>query len=175
MLGEATARAKRLRMMIFDVDGVLTDGTLYMNDRGEEMKAFNTRDGHGIRMLQEAGVRVGILTARHSRVVERRASELGVALVRQGVADKKMAFEDMLALAACVPLDAGYMGDDLIDLPVLIRCGFAATVPEAPQLLHQRCHYVARSSGGRGAVREVCEFVLRAQDRLDAALNGYTA
>lgn len=175
MPSQALERAKRLRIMIFDVDGVLTDGTLYINDRGEEMKAFNTRDGHGVRMLQEGGVRVGILTARASRVVERRAAELGIVLLRQGASDKAAAFAEMLATAQCAAADAGYMGDDVIDLPVLIRCGFAATVPESPQVLRDRCHYVSLAPGGRGAVREVCEFVLRAQDRLDAALAGYVA
>ena len=175
MTDEAIKRAKGLSAMIFDVDGVLTDGTLYLNDRGEEMKAFNTRDGHGIKMLRESGVQVGILTARRSGVVERRASELGITLLRQGAADKKTAFAEMLGIVGCNPAQAGYMGDDVIDLPVLIRCGFAATVPEAPQLLRERCHYVALAPGGRGAVREVCEFVLRAQDRLDAALAAYIA
>jgi 3-deoxy-D-manno-octulosonate 8-phosphate phosphatase (KDO 8-P phosphatase) len=161
--------------MIFDVDGVLTDGTLYLNDRGEEMKAFNTRDGHGIKMLRESGVQIGILTARNSRVVERRASELGITLVRQGAGDKHAAFLEMLQAANCSAAEAGYMGDDLIDLPVLIRCGFAATVPEAPRAVRDRCHYVAHATGGRGAVREACEFVLQAQDRLEAALAAYIA
>ena len=169
----ATERARRLKLMIFDVDGVLTDGRLYLSDGGEEMKAFNARDGQGIRLLLETGIAVGVITARQSRVVERRARELGIELLRQGASDKAGAFADLLSLRKIGAGEAGYMGDDLADLPVLVRCGFAATVPSAPEAVRSRCHYVARAAGGEGAAREVCEFIMRTQGTLENAIAGY--
>ena len=161
--------------MIFDVDGVLTDGRLYLSSGGEEMKAFSTRDGQGIRLLQEGGVAVGVITARRSQVVERRAQELGIGLLRQGAADKAAAFAELLSVHGISAAQAGYMGDDLADLPVLIRCGFAATVPSAPDVVRGRAHYVARATGGEGAAREVCEFILKAQGTLEGAIAAYLA
>ncbi len=161
--------------MLFDVDGVLTDGTLYLSDNGEEMKAFNTLDGHGIKMLRESGVAVGLLTARRSRVVDLRARDLGIELVRQGATDKARAFQDLLIDQGIDAGAAGYMGDDLVDLPVLLRCGFAATVPGAPEDVRSRAHYVAGAAAGRGAAREVCEFIMRAQATLERAIAGHLA
>jgi 3-deoxy-D-manno-octulosonate 8-phosphate phosphatase (KDO 8-P phosphatase) len=172
---DASERARSLKLMIFDVDGVLTDGRLYLSDNGEEMKAFNTLDGHGIKMLRESGVAVGVLTARRSRVVDLRAKDLGIELVRQGAADKASAFQELLQSQGLTASAAGYMGDDLVDLPVLVRCGFAATVPGAPEAVRSRAHYVARAAAGRGAAREVCEFIMRAQATLDRAIAGYLA
>ncbi len=171
----AAARARLLKLMVFDVDGVLTDGTLYLSDSGGEMKAFHTLDGHGIKMLRESGVAVGLLTARRSRVVELRARELGIELVQQGAGDKGRAFQDMIAGRGLAAAAAGYMGDDLVDLPVLVRCGFAATVASAPEAVRSRAHYVARAGAGRGAAREVCEFIMRSQDTLERAIAGYLA
>ncbi len=173
MSADAEERAGRLKLMIFDVDGVLTDGTLYLADSGEEIKGFNVRDGHGMKMLQDSGVAVAIITARRSRVVELRARDLGIELLHQGAHDKAAAFSQILSGLRLEEGAAGYMGDDLADLPVLERCGFAATVPEAPEAVRIRAHYVARLGGGRGAAREVCELVMRAQGTLERAIGEY--
>jgi 3-deoxy-D-manno-octulosonate 8-phosphate phosphatase (KDO 8-P phosphatase) len=171
----AAERARGVKLMIFDVDGVLTDGRLYLSDSGVEMKAFNTRDGQGIKLLREAGIAVGVITARSSRVVERRASELGIELLRQGASDKAAAFAELLSIQKLHASQAGYMGDDLADLPVLIRCGFAASVASAPEVVRTRVHYVARAPGGEGAAREVCEFILTAQNALEHGVARYLA
>ncbi len=170
MREDVLERMRRLRLMIFDVDGVLTDGTLYFSETGAELKAFNARDGHGLKMLRESGVDVAILSARRSRAVEVRAAELGITLVEQGAADKGAAFERLVSRAGTSAAAAGYMGDDVVDLPVLARCGFAAAVPEAPDIVRERVHHVTRASGGRGAAREVCELIMRAQDTLERAI-----
>lgn len=172
-LPQAIERARRIRLMLFDVDGVLTDGTLYIGEGGESMKAFNVRDGHGMKMLAASGVEVGLLSSRQSRIVAMRAAELGIALVRQGAADKAAEFAAILAERNIEAAQAGFMGDDVLDLPVLTRCGFAASVPEAPQAVKSRAHFLTGLQGGRGAAREVCEFILRAQNNFDAAMNGY--
>jgi len=171
----AAERARGVKLMIFDVDGVLTDGRLYLSDNGEEMKAFSTRDGQGIKLLREAGIAVGVITARSSRVVERRARELGIELLRQGASDKAGVLAELLSGQNLQASEAGYMGDDLADLPVLMRCGFAATVQSAPEAVRTRVHYVARSAGGEGAAREVCEFILTAQNALEQAIARYLA
>ena len=173
MTQDAANRAASIRLMIFDVDGILTDGRLYISDQGEAMKAFHVHDGHGLKMLQDAGIRVGILSSRASPIVSRRASELGVELVVQGAHDKGAAFATILKDNSLKPFDAGFMGDDLVDLPVLTRCGFAATVPDAPGIVRERSHYVSSSRGGQGAVREVSEFILRAQGRIEDAIARY--
>jgi 3-deoxy-D-manno-octulosonate 8-phosphate phosphatase (KDO 8-P phosphatase) len=168
-------RAKRIRLAIFDVDGVLTDGSLYFTDSGEEMKVFNARDGHGLKMLQEAGVRLAIITSRTSRCVEARARSLGIELLYQGVADKLAAFQELLAQLGLEAETAFYMGDDVIDLPVMRRCGLAATVTDAPAVVKTHAHYVSRSRGGQGAVREVCEMIMHAQGTLDARIAPFLA
>lgn len=169
----ALQRAEGLKLMIFDVDGVMTDGTLYYSERGEELKAFNIQDGHGIKMLRQNGVEVALITARSSRAVELRAANLGIAHLYQGVEDKRGAYAALLARLELAAEQSGYMGDDLLDLPLLTRCGFAATVPAAPEALKSRAHYVTRAGGGRGAVREVCEFILRAQGALERAIRAH--
>ncbi len=172
-LDAARKRAEGLKLMIFDVDGVMTDGTLYYSERGEELKAFNVRDGHGIKMLRQYGVEVALITARNSRAVELRAVNLGIAQIYQGVEDKRGAYAALLAQLGLAAEQSGYMGDDLPDLPLITRCGFAATVPAAPEALKSRAHYVARAPGGHGAVREVCEFILRAQGALERAISAH--
>ena len=169
----ALRRASLVKLMIFDVDGILTDGTLYYSERGEELKAFNILDGHGIKMLKQYGVEVALITARKSAAVELRAANLGVAHVYQGVEDKRAAYAALLAELALGAGQSGYMGDDLVDLPLLTRCGFAATVAAAPEAVRSRAHYVARAPGGHGAVREVCEFILRAQGALDEVIGAH--
>lgn len=172
-MSDTFERAKRIRLAIFDVDGVLTDGSLYYTDSGEEMKVFNARDGHGLKMLQEAGVRLAIITSRTSRCVEARAGNLGIELLFQGVADKLAAFQELLAQLGLEAEMAFYMGDDVIDLPVMRRCGLAATVADAPPVVKTHSQYVCQSRGGQGAVREVCELIMRAQGTLDARIATY--
>jgi len=158
------ARARAVKMLIFDVDGVLTDGSLFYGDDGQEYKAFNSRDGHGIKMLGDAGVESVILTGRISKVVLYRARNLGIARIIQGAEDKRAAYEALLAETGLKPEQTAYMGDELVDLPVLRRCGLACTVADAPDAVKARAHYVARAGAGRGAAREVCELIMRAQD-----------
>ena len=163
------ARARAVRLAIFDVDGVLTDGTIWVGARGEAFKAFNILDGHGIKMLQAAGVRTAILSGRDSEAVVRRAAELSIHHVVQGAGDKGAAFDELLAESGFRAEACAFVGDDLPDLPVLRRCGFAVAVANAVDEVKAACHYVTSAGGGRGAVREFCELVLRAQGQLGEA------
>lgn len=163
-------KARRVRLAIFDVDGVLTDGSLYLTDAGEEIKAFNARDGHGMKMLRESGVELAIISGRASRCVELRAANLGIALLFQGVTNKAEAYSALLAQCGLDAAATAYMGDDVVDLPVLRRCGLAITVPDAPPLVKQHAHYITLAHGGRGAAREACELIMCAQDTLSAGL-----
>jgi 3-deoxy-D-manno-octulosonate 8-phosphate phosphatase (KDO 8-P phosphatase) len=167
------AKASRIRLAVFDVDGVMTDGSLYLTDSGEEMKAFNSLDGHGMKMLHESGVELAIITGRTSRTVELRAKNLGIEIVYQGVADKALAFASLLKASALDAATVSYMGDDVVDLPVLVRCGFALTVAGAPLLVRQHADYVTQAKGGHGAVREACELIMHAQGKLAPALEAY--
>ena len=156
-------RARAVRLAIFDVDGVMTDGTIYLGADGEAFKAFNILDGHGVKMLQEAGIPAAIISGRSSPAVERRAGELAIGHVVQGCADKVAAFE---ALRGKLGIDAAacaFVGDDLPDLAVMRRCGFAVAVANAVDAVKEAAHYVTRAHGGRGAVREFCELVVRAR------------
>lgn len=168
-------KAARVALMGFDVDGVLTDGTLYYSARGDEMKGFTTRDGHGIRMLMDAGIRVAIITGRRSEIVEQRAKNLGIDLVLQGIDDKRTAMQELLSKLNLRFEEAGYMGDDVVDLPLLRACGFSATVADAHALVLERVDHVSAHPGGRGAVRDVCELLLKAQHKFDAAMARYLA
>jgi 3-deoxy-D-manno-octulosonate 8-phosphate phosphatase (KDO 8-P phosphatase) len=172
---DAPERARRVKLMIFDVDGVLTDGRLYFGPRGEEMKVFHALDGHGLRMLADSGVQLALLSGRRSEAVALRAAELRIAHVLQGVEAKRGRYESLLAELGVAAQDSGYMGDELVDLPVLTRCGFACTVSEAPESVRERAHYVAGDPAGAGAAREVCEYVMRAQGSLARALESYFA
>lgn len=165
-----TDKAKRVRLLVLDVDGVMTDGTLYLDDRGEEIKGFNSLDGHGLKMLRQSGVMLAILTGRTSKLVEHRAMNLGITLVRQGVEDKLEGFVQLLSDLGLEAAESAYMGDDVVDLPAMRRCGLAISVPNAHELVHRYAHYVTRAQGGRGAVREACELIMRAQGTLDAQL-----
>lgn len=160
---ELTARARAVKILIFDVDGILTDGSLFYGDDGQEYKAFNSRDGHGIKMLRATGVETAILTGRQSQVVLHRARNLGITRIIQGSHDKLVSYQAMLAETGLRPEETAYMGDDVVDLPVLRRCGLACTVPDAPPEVLARTHYVTRAQAGRGAAREVCEMIMRAQ------------
>ncbi|CAM5467198.1 KdsC family phosphatase [Eoetvoesiella caeni] len=159
-------RARQIRLMAFDVDGVLTDGSLWYNENGETLKRFNALDGHGLRLMGESGVAVALITGRQGPIVARRAAELGLSLVLQGVRDKAQALA-ALAQEQGYSLDqVGYMGDDIIDLAALQRVGFAATPPTAPAYVRQAAHWVSTERGGEGAARECCDLILAAQGRL---------
>jgi len=170
---EILERARSIRLVLFDVDGVLTDGTLFLGDDGQQYKAFNSRDGHGMRMLQDAGVRVGVLTGRSSQVVEHRMRDLGVDLVYQGHRDKLPALNTLLHEAGETAETTAYVGDDVVDLPAMRRVALAIAVQDAHPSLKRHAHWVTALGGGRGAAREVCELMLEAQDKLDAMLARY--
>lgn len=165
-----TRRASQVRLVALDVDGVLTDGRLYFGARGEALKAFDVRDGLGIRLLREAGIEVAIVTGRSSRIVAARARDLGIEKVLQGQRDKRACLQRVLAEAALSERECAYMGDDWPDLPVLAAVGLAATVADAPEEVKRCVHWVSPSPGGRGAVRDLARLLLRAQGRLDALL-----
>lgn len=169
------ARATCVRLMIFDVDGILTDGSLQYGADGELVKRFNVLDGHGIKLLQQCGIATAIISARSSAIVARRAADLGVAHVAQGVHDKRAAFEALCTATAIGMQACGFLGDDWVDLPILTRVGFAASVPAAHAEVRLRAHYVTQAAGGHGAAREVCDLILRAQGRYEAALAPYLA
>lgn len=170
MTQDANVRARAIRLVIFDVDGVMTDGSLYLCDDGQEFKAFNTQDGLGMKLLKGSGVEMAIITGRTSNVVTKRAENTGVSHYFQGVDDKLEAFLK-LAEDLGVPHEAcAFMGDDVVDLPPMRRCGLAITVPAAPQLVKDHAHLVTTREGGRGAVREAVEFIMRAQGTLDAQM-----
>lgn len=154
-------RLERLRLLLLDVDGVLTDGRIVFDDRGVESKAFDVKDGHGLKLLQRAGIRVGIITGRESRVVQVRAAELGIEILHQGAREKLVPYREILEQTGVSDEEVGYVGDDLVDLPVLRRVGFSATVADAVPEVKSRVDYVCQRPGGRGAVREICDLILR--------------
>jgi len=161
-------RAAGLRLMVFDVDGVLTDGSLWYGEHGEVFKRFHALDGHGLKLLAESGLAVALITGREGPVAARRAAELGIADLLQGVRDKGAALARLARDRGLELGQTGYMGDDLIDLPAMQRAGFAATVPGAPDYVAQAAHWVSTRAGGNGAVRECCDLILAAQGRLGA-------
>lgn len=167
------SRAKLIRLMAFDVDGVMTDGGLYLSDSGDEFKRFNSLDGHGIKMLRASGVEVAIITGRTSRCVEARAKNLGITHVYQGAEHKLEAMVDLLGKLNLSRDAAAYMGDDVVDLCVMRHVGLAISVPDSPDLVREHSNYVTKCSGGHGAVREACELIMSAQGTLDAQLAPY--
>ncbi|MGZ9046344.1 MAG: KdsC family phosphatase [Telluria sp.] len=172
---EHMRRAAAVKVMIFDVDGVLTDGTLTYGPDGEVTKTFFVLDGLGIQLLNKTGVRTAIISARKSPIVVRRAADLGISHVYQGIHDKRVAFAELLAETGVDASQCGYIGDDVIDLPLLLQVGFAVAVPSGHPEVQHRAHYVTRANGGRGAVREVCDMVMRAQGTYEQALAPYFA
>ncbi len=166
-------KAARVRVVVFDVDGVLTDGSLYLGDDGQEYKAFHSRDGHGMAMLREAGVEIGIITGRTSRVVVHRMASLGIEHVYQGQRDKLPAFEDLLGKLGLSADEVAFVGDDVVDLPILVRAGLAIAVADAHPLVLRHAHWQTPSRGGRGAARDVCELILEARGQLDELLRRY--
>jgi len=167
---ETKACASRLKLMAFDVDGVLTEGSLFFTDEGIELKAFFGPDGLGMRMLQRAGITLAIITGRKARCVDLRMQNLGIDLVFQGIDDKRATMQALLARLGLRPEEAGFMGDDLIDVRVMDMCGFSATPADSQERIKHYAQFVSSKQGGRGAVREVCEFILESQGKLDAAL-----
>jgi len=161
-------QARKVRIAIFDVDGVLSDGGLHYAETGDAMKTFDVRDGMGMKMLQDSGVELAIITSRKAGSVRERAADLGIRHVQQGVGNKYTAFEVLLADLGLTPDQAAFLGDDLVDLPVLKRCGFAVTVSDAPAVLKRHADYVTRAAGGHGAAREFCEVILHNQGALSA-------
>lgn len=170
---EHMQRAARVKVMIFDVDGVLTDGSLTYGPDGEATKTFYVLDGLGIQLLQKTGVQTAIISARQSPIVVKRAADLGINHVYQGIHDKRVAFAKLLEATGASVDECGYIGDDVIDLPLFTRVGFAVTVPSGHPEVQYRAHYVTKNAGGRGAVREVCDMVMRAQGTYEQALAPY--
>jgi 3-deoxy-D-manno-octulosonate 8-phosphate phosphatase (KDO 8-P phosphatase) len=171
---EVERRAAAVKLLLLDCDGVLTDGRITLVEGGDEQKSFHTRDGHGLVLLHRAGLRSGIISGRTSRLVAARAADLGVAYVRQGALDKLEVFEELLDEAGVEPSQVAYVGDDVVDIPLMRRCGLAVAVADAGLDTRACAHYVTRLSGGFGAVREVCELILKAQGRWGELMERYS-
>ena len=169
----AREKASQVRIMIFDVDGVLTDGRMQFSADGEAMKSFFVHDGLGIQLLHKMGIATGIISARLTPIVNRRAADLGITHVYQGNHDKRITFAQLLEDTGIPAQACGFMGDDIIDLPLFSRVGFSVSVPNGHPEAIQRADFVTKASGGMGAVREICDFILRAQNKYDAALAPY--
>ena len=159
-------RLAQIKLMVFDVDGVLTDGSLWYGEQGEMFKRFHALDGHGLKMLTSSGIKVALVTGREGPIVDRRAADLGLGDIMQNVRDKGTALNELVARHRLTLEEAGFMGDDLIDLPAMQRAGFAASVPDAPAYVTQAAHWTATKAGGKGAVRECCDLILASQGRL---------
>lgn len=172
---ELLARAAKVRLFIFDVDGVLTDGSLTYGADGEMVKTFNVHDGLGIKLLQEAGIKTAIISARRTPIVLARAKDLGIEFVHQGGHDKLTPFKAMLEQVGITEEQVAFIGDDVVDLPILSRAGFAVSVPNGRPEVHARAHYITEAAGGRGAVREACEFVLRATGNYERIMAQFLA
>jgi len=170
---EIDARAAAVELLVLDVDGVLTDGGILMDDDGRELKRFHVRDGHGIKLLQRHGVPVAVITGRSSRVVAHRAEELGIAHLFQGYERKAPAFRDLLERVNVAPEAVAMVGDDVVDLPIMVQAGLAVTVPNAHPEVGRRAHWCTGCAGGQGAVREVADRLLRARGLEESILAGY--
>ena len=166
---QVMAKAEKIRLLILDVDGVMSDGLIYMGNSGEELKAFNVRDGYGIRCALTSGIEVAIITGRKAKLLEDSCETLGIPHLYQGQSDKLLAYRELLATLDLQPEQVAYIGDDLIDWPVMAEIGLSVAVADAHPLLIPRADYVTRIAGGRGAVREICDLLLLAQGKLDEA------
>ncbi len=166
-------RAARVKLLLLDCDGVLTDGRITLLDNGDEYKSFHTRDGHGLVLLHRAGLRSGIISGRASSAVTRRAQDLGISFVRQGTHDKIVDFTEILAAAGVAPDECAFVGDDVTDIPLMRRVGFAVAVADAVPETRAAAHYVTQLHGGAGAVREVTDLILQAQGRWDELMKRY--
>jgi len=170
---ELLKKIRPIRLLILDVDGVLTDGRIIMNDNGQEIKHFDVKDGHGIKIMMRHGIDVVFLTGRRSEVVEHRARDLGVGEVHQGIWNKVEAFEEILRRRNLDRDHVAYVGDDVVDIALLKRVGFSVAVADASEDVKKTADYVTKKSGGRGAVREVCEIILKAQEKWDEVATRY--
>ena len=166
-------KAANIKLVIFDVDGVLTDGSLFIGDDGQEYKAFHSKDGHGMRMLQDSGVDIAIITGRVSKVVEHRAKDLGIRHVYQGKRDKLPAYKELMQHVGLQDEEVAYVGDDVVDLPVMCRVGLAICVQDAHPFVKQHAHWITEHNGGRGAGRDVCEMIMQAKGLLHEKLQSY--
>lgn len=167
------AQARHIKLVLFDVDGVLTDGSLFLGDDGQEYKAFNSRDGHGLKMLQKTGVDVGIITGRTSRVVEHRVGDLGIKHVYQGCRDKLPVYENLISELGLERGQTAFVGDDVVDLPIMVRSGLAITVQDGHPLVKRHAHWITPARGGRGAAREICEMIMYAQGHYTREMENY--
>ena len=167
-------RAKKVHLLLLDVDGVLTDGRIIYDSRGQEIKCFNIKDGQGIRLLQEAGLEVGILSGRKSSAVKLRAKDLGIRILRQDVQDKAKDLARILRQKKLKREQIGFVGDDLVDLPVFQCVGLASAVADAAAEVKSQAHWITRMTGGKGAVREVCERILKAQGKWSKVIQKYS-
>lgn len=167
-------RAARIKLLLMDCDGVLTDGRIWLFENGEEQKGFHTRDGLGIELWHRAGLKSGIISGRSSSAVERRARGLGMSFVVQGVGEKVRAFTETMAQAGVTNEEVAFIGDDLNDIPLMMRSGLGIAVADASLETRESAHYVTQLSGGYGAVREVVELILKAQDRWNDLTADYT-
>jgi 3-deoxy-D-manno-octulosonate 8-phosphate phosphatase (KDO 8-P phosphatase) len=170
---ELQQRASRIKLLLMDCDGVLTDGRIWIIENGEDQKAFHTRDGLGIDLLHRAGLMSGIISGRLSSALERRAQALGVSFLWQGRDDKRQAFADTLAQAQVTSAEVAFIGDDLTDLPLMVQSGLSVAVADAVADVKERAHYVTKATGGKGAVRETVELILKAQGRWDELVKSY--
>ncbi|HSE15865.1 MAG TPA: HAD hydrolase family protein [Pyrinomonadaceae bacterium] len=173
MKAEVQERAARIKLLLMDCDGVLTDGRIWLFENGEEQKGFHTRDGLGIDLLHRAGLRSGIISGRTSSAVTTRARTLGMSFVVQGHENKSQAFADVLAEAGVSNAEVAYIGDDLNDIPLMLQSGLGFAVADAALETRERAHYVTKAPGGFGAVREVIELILKSQGRWDDLVNGF--
>jgi len=171
---DITERARRIKLLLMDCDGVLTDGRLWLTSDGDEQKAFHARDGQGISLLHRAGLRTGIITGRTSSAVDRRAQDLKMSYVRQYAKDKIKALDEILADAGVARDECAYIGDDVADIPVMRRVGFAVAVSDAVEETKQAAHYLTELKGGQGAVREACDLILKAQGRWDELMERFS-
>lgn len=170
---EVLARAKKIKVVIFDVDGVMTDGGLMIGDDGQEYKTFNSHDGLGMKLLKKSGIQMAIITGRTSQVVKKRAESTGIEYFYQGVEDKLVAFNDLVKKLGVSPEETAFIGDDIVDMPPMLRCGLAISVPTAPASVKERVHYVTTRHAGKGAVREVCELIMQAQGTFETITAAY--
>ena len=174
MTSEVQKRAARIKLLLMDCDGVLTDGRVWLFEDGEEQKGFHTRDGLGIELLHRAGLRSGIISGRTSTAVQKRAQGLGMSFVIQGCEDKQKAFGEILDQAGVENLEVAYIGDDLNDIPLMLQSGLGVAVADAALETREHAHYVTNAAGGFGAVREVIELILKSQGRWDELVARYT-
>jgi 3-deoxy-D-manno-octulosonate 8-phosphate phosphatase (KDO 8-P phosphatase) len=166
-------KAGKLKLLILDVDGVLTDGRLFFDVEGNEYKSFHARDGHGIKLLRQTGVEVAVISGRNSNSVALRMKNLGIEYVYQGHENKIAAFNEIIEKTGITPEQTAHVGDDLLDLPIMIRVGLAIAVNDANFAVKQRADWCTTLSGGQGAVREVCDFIMQAQGTFDEVLGAY--